>query len=96
MPADYSYQLIALLQRLEKEVTKLPTVAADFLPRSLLEFTNMDNIALLKVTDGLQFLNELEAKFVSIQANTAYPVIALLTEIRALQAQMEQWYDDNE
>jgi hypothetical protein len=37
----------------------------------------------------------LEKSFAAIREE-AYPLIALLTEIRALQAQMEQWYEEYE
>jgi hypothetical protein len=44
---------------------------------------------------GLQYVNELEQTFASIREGS-YPLVSLLTEIRALQAQLEQWYEDEE
>ncbi|MNE86746.1 hypothetical protein D3C80_1838740 [compost metagenome] len=44
---------------------------------------------------GLGYINRLESAFASIQEKE-YPLISLLTEIRALQAQLEQWYEEEE
>jgi hypothetical protein len=38
-------------------------------------------------------LNNLEQDFAQIKEQS-YPLISLLTEIRALQAQLEQWYEE--
>jgi hypothetical protein len=38
-------------------------------------------------------VNRLEQTFASIQEK-AYPLISLLTVIRALEAQLEQWYEE--
>jgi hypothetical protein len=45
------------------------------------------------LTHGLDYINQLEQTFVAIQEKQ-YPLISLLTEIRALQAQLEQWYEE--
>ncbi|MNG39073.1 hypothetical protein D3C84_1269940 [compost metagenome] len=47
----------------------------------------------MRIVSGLDYLNELERDFASIQEKS-YPLISLLTEIRALQAQLEQWYEE--
>ncbi|MNO09229.1 hypothetical protein D3C81_2322640 [compost metagenome] len=44
--------------------------------------------------NGLEYINQLEKAFASIR-ETSYPLVSLLTEIRALQAQLEQWYEEN-
>ena len=58
-----------------------------------------DALELLREGDvlesGLGYINRLESAFASIQEKE-YPLISLLTEIRALQAQLEQWYEEEE
>ncbi|MCR8844080.1 hydrolase/acyltransferase [Paenibacillus sp. SC116] len=94
MPTDYAYQLSALNLRLNKEIGKLTAQEIPVLPVAVAE---CDHLELLReqdqVVSGLHYLNELEQAFASIR-ETEYPLISLLTEIRALQAQMEQWYED--
>ncbi|WP_223069086.1 hydrolase/acyltransferase [Paenibacillus caui] len=94
MPADYAYQLSALNLRLNKEVDKLTAEQVPDLPKAVAE---CDSLELLRESDqivsGLDYINELENSFSSIR-ETSYPLISLLTEIRALQAQLEQWYDE--
>ncbi|GGA37223.1 hydrolase/acyltransferase [Paenibacillus physcomitrellae] len=94
MPADYAYQLSALILRLNKEVDKLTADNVPALPQAVAECDSLD---LLRESDqiagGLDYINRLEQSFSSIQ-ETSYPLISLLTEIRALQAQLEQWYEE--
>jgi hypothetical protein len=45
------------------------------------------------VINGLAYMNQLESSFAAIR-ETSYPLISLLTEIRALQAQLEQWVEE--
>ncbi|RUT30680.1 hydrolase/acyltransferase [Paenibacillus zeisoli] len=94
MPADYAYQLSALNLRLHKEIAKLTAEQIPTLPKAVAECDRLD---LLEETNhiisGLEYINTLEASFSSIK-ETSYPLISLLTEIRALQAQLEQWYEE--
>ncbi|GIO31886.1 MULTISPECIES: hydrolase/acyltransferase [Paenibacillus] len=94
MPADYAYQLSALNLRLHKEVSKLTAQGTPDLPLAVAE---CDQLELLQETSsivsGLDYINELEKSFASLD-ETNYPLISLLTEIRALQAQLEQWYEE--
>lgn len=94
MPADYAYQLSALNLRLNKEAGKLTASQVPVLPLAVAE---CDHLELLresdKIVDGLAYINELETSFANIQ-ESSYPLISLLTEIRALQAQLEQWYEE--
>jgi len=94
MPSDYAYQLSALNLRLNKEVSKLTAEEVPVLPLAIAE---CDSLELLQETStiegGLDYLNRLEQSFASIQEKS-YPLISLLTEIRALQAQLEQWYEE--
>lgn len=94
MPATHAYQLSALNLRLHKELSKLTADNVPKLPRAVAECSGLE---LLNESDGaiggLDYINELERAFSSIRED-AYPLISLLTEIRALQAQLEQWYED--
>lgn len=94
MPADYAYQLSALNLRLNKEISKLTVTDKPDLPLAIAECDNLDLLQETEQTvSGLDYINELERTFASLnEAN--YPLISLLTEIRALQAQLEQWYED--
>ncbi|OGX68455.1 MAG: hydrolase/acyltransferase [Paenibacillus sp. RIFOXYA1_FULL_44_5] len=96
MPATHMYQLTALIHRLHKEISKLTADHIPHLPEAVgeceaLELTD-HRFAILS---GLDYLNELEQNFSAVQEKQ-YPLISLLTEIRALQAQMEQWYEEFE
>lgn len=94
MPSDYAYQLSALNLRLNKEIDKLTAAQVPSLPRAIAECDNLDLLQeSLRVISGIDYINELEAAFSAIQEEN-YPLIALLTEIRALQAQLEQWYEE--
>lgn len=94
MPADYAYQLSALNLRLNKEVGKLTAEGTPELPLAVAE---CDRLELLQenaaIISGMDYINELEQAFASLKESN-YPLISLLTEIRALQAQLEQWYEE--
>lgn len=94
MPNEYAYQLSALNLRLNKEVTKL---TADLVPALPIAIAECDALELLQnnavIENGLAYINRLEQSFAAVQEQS-YPLISLLTEIRALQAQLEQWYEE--
>ncbi|MDF2923224.1 MAG: hydrolase/acyltransferase [Paenibacillaceae bacterium] len=96
MPQSHMYQLTALNHRLHKEIVKLTAANIPELPRLIAE---CDDLELIDTTiprlTGLAYINQLEQAFASIE-ETSYPLVSLLTEIRALQAQLEQWYEDAE
>jgi len=94
MPATHAYQLSALNLRLHKELSKLTADNVPTLPRAVAECRSLELLDESIAPDsGLRYINELERTFAGIREQ-AYPLIALLTEIRALQAQLEQWYED--
>jgi hypothetical protein len=94
MPASHAYQLSALNLRLHKEIDKLTADNVPQLPWAVAECADLElHDASLRVTGGLDYMNELEKQFAAVQEQ-AYPLISLLTEIRALQAQLEQWYEE--
>lgn len=96
MPATHMYQLTALNRRLHKEIAKLTAGNIPKLPVMTLECDNLDIMDdRFPIIGGLDYMNRLEQNFASI-SETVYPLISLLTEIRALQAQLEQWYEDEE
>lgn len=96
MPASHAYQLSALNLRLHKELTKLTADNVPKLPKAIAEFRALDLLDEKRFPiGGLQYVNELEQTFASIREGS-YPLVSLLTEIRALQAQLEQWYEDEE
>lgn len=96
MPAAYMYQLTALNRRLHKEISKLTAGNTPKLPRLIMECDNLELIdPEYPLIGGLEYINQLEHIFASIE-ETSYPLISLLTEIRALQAQLEQWYEEYE
>lgn len=94
MPYDYAYQLSALSHRLHKEFAKLTATKVPLLPEVIAE---CDNVTLeseeYSIIKGIDYMNELENSFSQIDEKE-YPLISLLTEIRALQAQLEQWYEE--
>ncbi|MNC10069.1 hypothetical protein D3C76_26800 [compost metagenome] len=96
MPEEYAYQLSALNLRLNKEIDKL---TADNVPDLPFAIAECDSLELLReehsLESGLAYIDRLESAFSSIQ-ESHYPLISLLTEIRALQAQLEQWYEEEE
>jgi hypothetical protein len=95
-PASYMYQLTALNQRLHKEISKLTAHNVPALPVLVAEFDALDIIdPQYELLSGLTYMDTLEKSFAAVREE-AYPLISLLTEIRALQAQMEQWYEEYE
>lgn len=96
MPATHMYQLTALNRRLHKELDKLTAAVIPALPVLIAEFDNLELVQPdYEVQHGLDYVNRLEQSFVAIQERN-YPLVSLLTEIRALQAQLEQWYEEEE
>ncbi|WP_058301610.1 hypothetical protein [Gorillibacterium timonense] len=94
MPASHLYQLTALLGRLHKETGKLTAEPKPVLPFALAECDNLELVdRTLPVENGLAYINRLESEFAALPER-AYPLVSLLTEIRALQAQLEQWYEE--
>jgi hypothetical protein len=95
MPATHMYQLTALNRRLHKEIAKFTAGNIPKLPVMTIECDDLEIMDdRFPIIGGLDYINSLEQKFASI-AETTYPLISLLTEIRALQAQLEQWYEDD-
>lgn len=94
IPASHAYQLSALLKRLHKEIDKL---TASNVPKLPIAAAEAERIELdhpdYRIVSSLDYINELEATFSAIEEKS-YPLISLLTEIRALQAQLEQWYEE--
>jgi hypothetical protein len=96
LPATHMYQLTALHLRLHKELEKLTANNVPSLPKVIAECDALDLVSTNhKLHHGLDYINQLEQAFASINEQ-AYPLISLLTEIRALQAQLEQLYEDEE
>ncbi|WP_322903040.1 hydrolase/acyltransferase [Paenibacillus campi] len=96
MPADYAYQLSALNLRLHKEISKLTATDVPALPYAIAECSELELLQDgAQTVGGLDYINELEQSFARLQEQQ-YPLISLLTEIRALQAQLEQWYEEYE
>lgn len=94
MPATHAYQLEALIIRLHKELGKLTADNVPSLPHAVAELSRVEFLQdQYSITRGLDYINQLEASFAAIREQS-YPLIALLTEIRALQAQLEQWYEE--
>lgn len=94
MPDTHSYQLCALNLRLHKEIDKLTADEVPSLPYVIAECDQVElHSSVPRVINGLDYINELERSFSRLK-ETAYPLISLLTEIRALQAQLEQWYEE--
>ncbi|WNC15358.1 hydrolase/acyltransferase [Brevibacillus brevis] len=89
MPESHMYQLVALFKRLHKEIDKLTIADRPKLPQVVAECAELELLDKgLSVADGLDYVSELERRFASLQ-ESQYPLISLLTEIRALQAQLE-------
>lgn len=96
MPATHAYQLSALNLRLHKELSKLTADNVPELPKAIAQCAGLELLDEHETpVHGLTYINELERSFASIR-ESAYPLISLLTEIRALQAQLEQWYEEEE
>lgn len=96
MPSSYAYQLSALNGRLHKEIDKLTAAHIPVLPYAIAECDDLDFTDPSYTTiSGLDYINQLEQSFANIDEKS-YPLISLLTEIRALQAQLEQWYEEDD
>lgn len=96
LPASHMYQLAALNQRLHKELSKLTASDIPALPVFIAEFEALEIVhPSYPLHHGLEYINRLENTFALIQEKE-YPLVSLLTEIRALQAQLEQWYEEAE
>lgn len=96
MPSTHAYQLSALNLRLHKELSKLTADNVPQLPRAIAECRGLDLLdEQIRPIGGLAYISELERAFNAIR-ESAYPLVSLLTEIRALQAQLEQWYEEQE
>ncbi|SFT02299.1 hydrolase/acyltransferase [Paenibacillus sp. BC26] len=94
MPASHAYQLSALNLRLHKEIDKLTASEVPVLPYAIAECADAElHDKSIVIHSGLDYMNQLEKDFSSVQEKS-YPLISLLTEIRALQAQLEQWYEE--
>lgn len=89
LPESYMYQLVALLKRLHKEIDKLTIADKPELPVAIAECSQLELFHEdYQAVDGLDYVSQLEQHFARLQ-ETQYPLISLLTEIRALQAQLE-------
>ncbi|WP_276353797.1 hydrolase/acyltransferase [Cohnella caldifontis] len=96
MPSSHAYQLSALNLRLHKELTKLTADNVPDLPKAVAECQGLELLdESMSPVSGLAYINELERAFAGIREQS-YPLVSLLTEIRALQAQLEQWYEEEE
>jgi hypothetical protein len=96
MPASHAYQLSALNLRLHKEIDKLTAEHIPNLPYAVAECDDVElHDTSITIVSGLDYINSLEQDFAVVKEK-AYPLISLLTEIRALQAQLEQWYEEYE
>ncbi|MCC3377131.1 hydrolase/acyltransferase [Cohnella sp. REN36] len=96
MPATHAYQLSALNLRLHKELSKLTADNVPELPKAIAEIGELELLdESLSAVSGMDYINELERAFAAIR-ESAYPLVSLLTEIRALQAQLEQWYEEED
>ncbi|WP_308638489.1 hydrolase/acyltransferase [Paenibacillus silvisoli] len=94
MPESHAYQLSALNLRLHKEIDKLTAASVPVLPYAIAECADVElHDKSVVIESGLDYMNRLEKDFSSIEEKS-YPLISLLTEIRALQAQLEQWYEE--
>lgn len=96
MPYSHAYQLSALNLRLHKEIDKLTAEHVPSLPYAVAECNDvLLHDSSISIVSGLDYINSLEQDFASVEEKS-YPLISLLTEIRALQAQLEQWYEEYE
>jgi hypothetical protein len=94
MPASHAYQLSALNLRLHKEIDKLTADRVPALPYAIAECDDVElHDKSVAIHSGLAYMNRLEQEFAAVEEKS-YPLVSLLTEIRALQAQLEQWYEE--
>jgi hypothetical protein len=92
----HMYQFTALIFRLHKEVSKLTVEHLPSVPEVLLECAQAEvNSNDIQVMEGLDYINELEARFAKLKEEN-YPLLSLLTEIRAFQAQLEFLLEEQE
>lgn len=95
LPGEYTDQFIALIRRLHKEIDKLTVEQPPILPVVLGEVDEIHWIENSPAIDGLAYIHQLEKQFANVQEEN-YPLISLLTEIRALQAQLEHLVEEGE
>lgn len=96
LPETHMYQLVALLKRLHKEIDKLTIPNRPALPTVIAECTGLELLSLNhSVIEGIAYVSELEQQFARLQ-ESEYPLISLLTEIRALLAQLEYLQEEDE
>jgi hypothetical protein len=94
MPEDHMYQLTALHVRLHKEIDKLTAFDKPALATVIAECAELEILdPSITMIGGYTYLTALEQQFAAI-SEKRYPLISLLTEIRALHAQMEQWEEE--
>jgi hypothetical protein len=94
IPSTHAYQLSALILRLHKELSKLTADNVPVLPHVIAECREAELLdPSVQRMDSLTYIRDLENTFASVREQS-YPIIALLTEIRALGAQLEQWYEE--
>ncbi|WP_047152414.1 hypothetical protein [Aneurinibacillus tyrosinisolvens] len=96
MPESYMYQLVALLHRLHKEIDKLTAAERPALPAVIGECSELELLdPHSSIVEGIDYLDTLEKQFASLNEEN-YPLISLLTEIRALHAQLEYLKEEGE
>lgn len=96
IPQDHMYQFVALFRRLHKEIDKLTAGQKPSLPTVIAECSDLELVSYdHEVVSGLDYINRLEASFAEVQEEN-YPLISLLTEIRAFQAQLEYLAEEEE
>lgn len=96
LPETHMYQLVALLKRLHKEIDKLTISNRPTLPVIIGECTGLELLTPgFTITEGIAYVSGLEQQFSRLQ-ETEYPLISLLTEIRALLAQLEHLQEEEE
>jgi hypothetical protein len=89
IPKDHMYQFVALFRRLHKEIDKLTAQNKPSLPTVIAECSDLEILSgNHAIQTGLVYINQLEKQFAAISEEN-YPLISLLTEIRAFQAQLE-------
>ncbi len=96
LPETHMYQLVALLKRLHKEIDKLTIANRPTLPTVIAECKELELLSsAYTITEGITYVGDLEKQFARLQ-ETQYPLISLLTEIRALLAQLEHLQEEGE
>lgn len=96
LPETHMYQLVALLKRLHKEIDKLTIANRPTLPTIIGECADLELLSSSYcIVEGITYVSELEKQFARLQ-EAEYPLISLLTEIRALLAQLEHLQEEGE